>query len=177
MVQASSIPVGAEHFTKDIAYDFKISFEDAEKLKHEYGCAILGLTADNTFIEVPSAEGRPSREAPRKRLNFILESRADFLFRYIKKYVDECGMDRKLLEGILLTGGGACLAGMCDVAELVLNCQSRNGLPVGIQDWPEANNTPSWATVAGLAMYSGRLKEHRYQKRSSPGFLSLLMSK
>lgn len=177
MVQAVSIPVGAEHFTKDIAYDFKISFEDAEKLKHEYGCAILGLTADNTFIEVPSAEGRPSREAPRKRLNFILESRADFLFRYIKKYVDECGMDRRLLEGILLTGGGACLPGMCDVAELVLNCQSRNGLPVGIQDWPESINTPNWATVAGLAMYSGRLKEHRYQKRSSPGFLSLLMSK
>jgi cell division protein FtsA len=177
MVQAVSLRVGAEHFTRDIAHDFKISFEDAEKLKLEYGCAILGLTADNTFIEVPSADGRPSREAPRKRLNFILESRADFLFRYIRKQIEDCGMERKLLEGILLTGGGACLNGMCDVAELVLNCQSRNGLPVGIQDWPDSLYNPNWATAAGLAMYSGRLKEHRYQKRSSPGFLSLLMSK
>jgi cell division protein FtsA len=177
MVQAVTIRVGGEHFTRDIAHDFKISFEDAEKIKHEYGCAILGLTADNTFIEVPSAEGRPAREAPRKRLNYILESRADFLFRFIKKHLADCGMDGHLLEGILLTGGGACLPGMCDVAELVLNCQSRNGLPVGIQDWPDSLFNPRWTTVAGLAMYSGRLKEHRYQKRSSPGFLSLLMSK
>jgi len=116
MVQSVSLRVGGEHFTKDIAHDFKVSFDDAEKLKLEYGCAILGLTADNTFIEVPSAEGRPSREAPRKRLNFVLESRADYLFRFIEKKVRECGMDRHLLEGILLTGGGACLNGMCDVA-------------------------------------------------------------
>ena len=37
----------------------------------------------------------------------ILESRAGFLFRYIKKKIDECGMERKLLEGMRLTGGGA----------------------------------------------------------------------
>ena len=79
--------------------------------------------------------------------------------------------------GCLRSGGGACLPGMCDVAELVMNCQSRNGLPVGIMDWPDSISTPAWTTAAGLAMYSGRLKEHRYQKRSSPGFLSLLMSK
>lgn len=177
MALAASLRVGGEHFTRDLAHDFKISFEDAEQLKLEYGCAILGLTSDNTFIEVPSADGRPSREAPRKRLNFILESRADFLFRYIQKKIEDCGMDRKLLEGILLTGGGACMTGMCDVAELVLNCPARNGLAVGIQDWPDRLNSPNWTTAAGLAMYSGRLKEHRYQKRASPGFLSLLMSK
>jgi cell division ATPase FtsA len=47
---------------------------------------------------------------------------------------------------------------MCDVAETVLRCQTRNGLPVGILDWPEEIETPAWTTVAGLAMYSARLK-------------------
>lgn len=177
MVLAVSLRVGGDHFTRDVAHDFKVSFEDAENIKQEYGCAILGLTADNTYIEVPSADGRPTREAHRKRLNYILESRAEFLFQYIRKMIVECGMEGNLLEGILLTGGGAALNGMCDVAELVLQCQSRNGIPLGIQDWPEELTTSHWTTVAGLAMYSGRLKEHRYQKRSSPGFLSLLMSK
>lgn len=177
MVQAASIPIGGEHFTKDVAYGFKVSFEDAEKLKTEYGSAILGLTADNTLIEVPSAENRPSREAPRRELNFILESRADFLFRYLLRKVTEAGMQRQLFEGILLTGGGAALSGMCDVAEVVLNCQSRNGLPDGIGEWPDALNNPKWCTSAGLAMYSGRLKEHRDQRRKSPGFLSLLASR
>ena len=41
-------------------------------------------------------------------------------------------MEQALLEGVVLTGGGALLQGMCDVAEARLNCQARNGLPVGI---------------------------------------------
>ena len=41
-------------------------------------------------------------------------------------------MEQALLEGIVLAGGGALLTGMCDVAEASMNCQARNGLPVGI---------------------------------------------
>ena len=59
------------------------------------------------------------------------------------------------------------LAGMCDVAERVLNCQARNGLPAGIEDWPKELDNPQWTTAAGLAMYSGRLKIKREWKRAS----------
>ena len=64
----------------------------------------------------------------------------------------------EVLVGAVLTGGGARLNGMCDVAEMVLRCQARIGLPLGILDWPEEIETPAWTTVAGLAMYSARLK-------------------
>lgn len=175
MVQATSIPVSADHFTRDVSTGFHVTHDDAERLKIEYGCAILGLTADNTYIEVPSAEGRPAREAPRRELNDMLEARAQFLFEYLQRKVIEVDMDRSLLEGIVLCGGGARLNGMCDVAELVLNCPARNGLPVGIQDWPSRLNNPSWTTVAGLAMYSGRLKQHRDGRKPRPPFLNLLM--
>ena len=53
------------------------------------------------------------------------------------------GMEQKLLEGVVLTGGGALLNGMCDMAERVLNCQARNGLPMGIEDWPEELDNPA----------------------------------
>ena len=46
---------------------FKVTYEDAECLKQQYGCALLGLTSDNSLIEVPSPEGRPPREAPPQR--------------------------------------------------------------------------------------------------------------
>ena len=61
-----------------------VSYEDAERLKIEYGCAILGLTADNSLIEVPSPEGRGPREAPRRVLNDILDARAEQFFFMVK---------------------------------------------------------------------------------------------
>jgi cell division protein FtsA len=70
---------------------------------------------------------------------------------------------------VVLTGGGAQLNGMCDVAERVLNCQVRNGLPIGIQDWPDELDTPVWTNAAGLAMYSGRLKMKTELKRNVGG--------
>jgi hypothetical protein len=68
MLLAASVPVWGDHLTRDIAAIFKVTYEDAECLKQEYGCALLGLTADSSLIEVPSAEGRPSREARRSEL-------------------------------------------------------------------------------------------------------------
>ena len=77
MLLAASVPVWGDHLTRDIAMIFKVTYEDAECLKQEYGCALLGLTADSSLIEVPSPEGRPSREARRSELNEILEARAE----------------------------------------------------------------------------------------------------
>ena len=171
MLLASSIPVWADHLTRDVAAIFKVTYEDAECLKQQYGCALLGLTADSSLIEVPSPEGRPSREARRSDLNEILEARAEELFLYVRAELQRVGMERSLLEGIVLTGGGAFLNGMCDMAERVLNCQAGNGLAKGFGDWPEELNSPLWTTAAGLALYSAKLKLHQPPKRRLPGLI------
>ncbi|MBZ5603221.1 MAG: cell division protein FtsA [Acidobacteriia bacterium] len=171
MLLASSIPVWADHLTRDVASIFKVTYEDAECLKQQYGCALLGLTADSSLIEVPSPEGRPPREARRSELNEILEARAEELFLYVRAELQRVGMERNLLEGIVLTGGGAFLNGMCDMAERVLNCQAGNGLAKGFGDWPEELNSPAWATAAGLALYSAKLKLHQPPKRRLPGLM------
>ena len=171
MLLASSIPVWADHLTRDVAAIFKVTYEDAECLKQQYGCALLGLTSDSSLIEVPSPEGRPSREARRSELNEILEARAEELFLYVRAELQRVGMERNLLEGVVLTGGGAFLNGMCDMAERVLNCQAGNGLAKGFGDWPEELNSPMWTTAAGLALYSAKLKLHQPPKRKLPGLI------
>lgn len=84
-------------------------------------------------------------------------------------------MDQALLEGIVLTGGGALLNGMCDMAERVLNCSARNGLVVGIEKWPDELHNALWTTAAGLAMYSARMKMKRESKRKAPGLVGLVL--
>ena len=169
LLLATSIPIGADHFTRDVSWLLKVNYEDAENLKREYGCAITGTESDNSYIEIPSAEGRAMREAPRRQLNEILEARAEEIFDRIYAEILRVAMEQSLLEGAVLTGGGTLLPGMCDLAERILNCQARNGLVTGIDKWPNELDNPVWTTAAGLAMYSGRLKMKREWKRASAG--------
>jgi cell division protein FtsA len=175
LMLAATLPVWSDHFTRDIAWVLKCSYEDAERMKREYGSAISGQTGENSFIELPSAEGRPPREVPRRDLNEIVEARAVEVFRYVRTEITKAGMDQSLLEGVVLCGGGSLLNGVCDVAESILNCSSRNGLAVGIKDWPEELDNPLWTTVAGLAMYSARLKMRLQAKRRSPGLVGMVL--
>jgi len=174
VLAARSLPISADHLTRDVAVGLTVQYADAERLKVEYGCAMLGLTSDHSYIEVPSPDGRPAREAPRKQLNEILEARAEELFIYVGSELVTIGMDQKLLEGIILSGGGAALNGMCDMAERVLNCPARNALPGGMENFPEDLCNPAWATAAGLAKYSARWKMKREAKRRAPGLVGML---
>jgi cell division protein FtsA len=175
LVGSFSVGIGGDHFTKDLAYYLTSSREDAQLLKEEFGCALLGLSSGNTLIEVPGAEGREAREISRWQIVEILEARAEQLFQVIRKEIGRLGMDGNLQEGVVLTGGGAKLPGMLDIAERELNCPSRNGLPDAINNWPDELLSPEWTTVAGLAMYAGRMKLRRDGKRKTPRLLNLVL--
>lgn len=177
MLLAASLPIFGDHLTRDIAAIFHVTYEDAEVLKQEYGCAVLGLTADSSLIEVPAPEGHPWREAHRSELIEVLEARAEELFRYVRAELQRVGMERRLYEGIILSGGGALLTGMCDMAEHVLDCQAANGLvsESDIGGWPEELKSPLWTAAAGLALFSAKLKMHRPPARSASGLVGLIL--
>jgi cell division protein FtsA len=172
---AGSVPICGDHFTRDIARGLCTTYEDAVRLKEEYGCAVLGLTSDSSLIEVPSPEERGMREAPRRLLNQILEARAEEMFRLIRRELARVGMDQALMGGVVLAGGGSRLNGMCDMAEKVLNCQARNGIAIGIRDWPEEIDDSVWTTAAGLMMYSAKLKSRNEAQQRAAGFLGRML--
>lgn len=165
---ASAIPICADHFTRDLAQALHLSFDEAEVVKMAYGYAISSDVPENVYIELPTPEDRQRRDAPRKLVARILEARAVELFKYVRNEFARVGMDRALIGGVFLTGSGSKLPGLCDVAENVLECQTRFGWTEGIQNWPPELNDPEWSTVAGLAMYSAKLKQQlQFQKDNS----------
>jgi cell division protein FtsA len=172
---ASSLPICGDHFTRDVALAFRISYEEALLAKEEYGSATAESTADNSSVEVTSPGERTSRELPRRLLNEIIEARAKELFEFVRRELARVGMERSLVGGVVLAGGAARLPGMCDIAESVLRCQARNGLPIGIEDWPPELDRPSWTTAAGLAMYSAKLKVQGELERQSVGLLARIL--
>jgi cell division protein FtsA len=172
---ASTIRVCGDHFTRDLAQGLCLSFEDAETVKLEYGSASAEACSGNVFVELPTPENREARDVPRKLVNQILEARAAELFQHVRAELARVGMERALLGGVFLTGGGAKLPDLCDVAERVLQCQTRFGLPAGIQDWPEELRDPEWATAAGLAMYSAKLKVKAAEGKEAAGWLGKVL--
>jgi cell division protein FtsA len=171
---SSSLPICGDHFTRDVARGLLVNPEDAEWIKEQHGCAMLGLTSDSSLIELPSSAHRGPRETARRELNMILEARAVELFEFVAEEIRRIGMEQSLMAAVL-AGGGARLQGMCDVAEKILRCQARIGLATGILDWPQELEDPAWTTAAGLAMYSARLKFRADLDRKKTGFISKVL--
>jgi len=174
MYLASAIRICGDHFTRDLAQALCISFEDAEQLKIEFGGAAADNCPENVLVEIPTPDHR-ARQAPRRFLNQVLEARAVELFRYVRNELARVGMDRSLMGGVFLTGGGARLPDLCDVAERELQCQARYGLAIGIRDWPEDMEDPEWSAAAGLAMYSARLRAQAERQQEQAGWLGRIL--
>ncbi|MFB3829096.1 MAG: cell division protein FtsA [Bryobacteraceae bacterium] len=173
---ATSLAISGDHFTRDLARGLCVSFEDAELIKRQFGCAVSSNTPANSAVELPAPDGREAREVPRRLINRILEARAEELFRFVLRELQRVGMDRALIGGVVLTGGGSALAGLCDMAEMVITgCQARKGLPTGIRDWPGMSGESAWAAAAGLAMYSARIKFHSERQKQAAGLLGKIL--
>jgi cell division protein FtsA len=175
MYLASTVSICGDHFTRDLAQGLCLTFEDAELVKMEFGCAISKDTPDNVLLELPTPDDRPRRDEKRKMVNRILEARAQELFNFVRSEFARVGMDRALIGGVFLTGGGAKLPGLCDAAEEVLQCQTRFGLTEGIENWPDELNDPEWCSAAGLAMYSAKLKDRFQHQEDSAGWLARIL--
>ena len=136
-----------------------LSFEDAEM--RQDGIRLRGLAESarrTSWWNCPRRKtGSRAKRSAASSTTFWKRAPTK-LFRFVRGEFARVGMDRALIGGVFLTGAGARLPGLCDVAEEVLQCQTRFGLTDGIQDWPAELNDPEWCTAAGLAMYSAKLK-------------------
>ena len=78
------------------------------------------------------------------------------------------GMEQNLYEGIVFTGGGAMLNGMCDMAERVSIARPGTASAQGNRRLAEELDSPLWTTAAGLSLYSGEAEAARRRRRRRP---------
>src|SRR5665213_578546 len=169
----ASLRICGDHFSRDLAHALRLPIEAAAIVKEQFGSAVSQGTAANSVVELPVSD--QAREAPRRLINEILESRAVELFEMARTELAHVGMQRSITGGLVISGGAALLSGLCDVAEKVLECPIRIGLAQGFKDWPDELNDPAWTTAAGLAMYSARLRSQVDVDRQAVGVLGRIL--
>jgi cell division protein FtsA len=152
------IPVGGDHFTNDIAVGLRTPLADAERIKRLFGCAVVTRVPETNEIEVPSVGDRPARLMPQRLLAEILEPRARELFEMLRDTLRHAGMLELCSTGIVLTGGGARLVSVLEIAESVMRMPARIGYPTPIAKMPAQLAEPEFATLIGLVLYGQRAR-------------------
>lgn len=147
------LALGGNHLTNDIAVGIRTPTKEAERIKHQYGCATSDLVGTNETIEVPSVGGRKPRTISRQLLSEIIEPRVEEIFSLTKGELDKSGLSHLLASGIVLTGGSSILPGMPEVAERIFDLPVRRGVPQGFGGLVDVVSSPIYATAVGLVLY------------------------
>lgn len=165
-------PFGSMHFTKDIAVGLRVSIQEANKIKHRFGCVASYLMSDDEkaeVIEITPVGRNETRGLSRELLCDIMQPRALELLQHVAQ---ETALTRaQISSGVVLTGGGSLARGMVDIAEQVFDAPTRLGYidPAYFGGLSGEVRTPDWAVACGLALSSmkSQLREFSNGSRSS----------
>jgi cell division protein FtsA len=178
--------LGGSHFTNDIAFGLRTPIPEAERIKRTVGCAYspsLNEMERGELVEVPSVGGRAPRQLSRQILCDILQPRAEEVLLQVADEIKESGWSRQLSSGVVLTGGGALLNGISEIAEQVFDAPVRIGYPERDRfgGLVEDVQCPDWAAASGLALLGHRTfggeGKPSGAKRGSTGKLTDFVSK
>ena len=151
------IPFGGNVITEDIKEGCSIIEKQAELLKTKFGSAWPGENKDNEIVSIPGLRGRDPKEITLKNLSKIIHARVveiiEQVFLEIKNYGHE-EPKKKLIAGIVLTGGGAQLKHLKQLVEYITGMDTRIGYPNEnlAGDTDESFSSPQYATAVGLLM-------------------------
>tara|TARA_R110001583_G_scaffold67490_7_gene192909 strand:- start:17480 stop:18748 length:1269 start_codon:yes stop_codon:yes gene_type:complete len=170
--------------TNDIAIAFSAPPTSAEEVKIKYGSLSRENINLDESIELPSVGGRPSRSLERLTLVDVIEPRYTELLGLVKKELyklgyakDADGLKQQLAAGIVLTGGGAQIRGLVEVAEQVFdNMQVRIGLPQNVIGLADDIAFPAYSTAVGLLRYKND-EFSEGQEESEENRFSLFLNK
>ena len=166
-VYFSSLGVGGNNVTNDIAWGLTTSFTHAERLKTLHGCAFLTSKDKEETINVyPVGEEDDSliKQVPRADLINIITPRIEETFELVNKKLTEHSLKDISSHRVVLTGGGSQLSGIREVASMVLDKQVRLGRPKNILNLPDNLYTPSFSTAVGLLLFALNYTEKKPNK-------------
>jgi cell division protein FtsA len=153
----ASLPWGGSTVTNDIVKGLSLPYAEAARVKERWGVAQARMVDPTEAFETAAAAPGQTRQIARELLGHIIEQRMDEIFALVAEQIEKSGFADRLGAGIVLTGGGASLEGVADLAERTFAAPVRIGVPgenlVGLVD---SVRRPKFATAAGLVLYGAR---------------------
>ena len=123
------IPFGGNVITEDIKEGCTIMHRQAELLKTKFGAAVTQTNQENEVVCIPGLRGRDPKEISIMNLANIINARMSEILEHIYYEIKNSGFEKKLIGGIVVTGGGSQLKHMNQLIEFTTGMDSRVGYP------------------------------------------------
>ena len=169
-ISTASVEVGGNLVTNDIAIVTGIPVAAAEKIKIESGCCWLpGIEVDESVI-LPGVGGRAPEVIGKMALCEIIQARMEAIFAMVKAAIIKNTNDsiKQLAGNIILTGAGANMDGVVELAQSVFKTSSvRIGIPENLGGIEENYRNPEFATAIGLIVANKGILQKRDNRRKT----------
>lgn len=152
------IPFGGNSVTEDIREGCSVMRNIAEQLKVRFGSALAEENKENEIVCVPGLRGREAKEISVKNLAYVIQARMEEIVEHVYYEIKSSGYEKKLIAGVVITGGGAQLKHLPQMVEFVTGLDCRVGYPnehlakneVLPKNIYEELQSPTYATGIGL---------------------------
>lgn len=162
LIHTAVLPVGGTHITNDIAIGLRISVDDAEIIKLEYGVCRPEAINKKELINL-NADGASDKiiNVSRKEVAEIIEARTEELFELAEKELKKISKQALFPAGVVLTGGGAKMIGVVDFAKDYLKLPARASIPENVEGIVDQVANPQCATAVGLCLLGLDIEEDK----------------
>ncbi len=165
------IPLGGNAITEDIKEGCAIIRTQAEALKKSFGSALASENKDEEIVSIPGLKGREPKEISLKNLASIIQARMEEIIEHVYYEVKTSGFEKKLIAGIVLTGGGSQLKHVAQLTEFITGMDTRIGYPNEhlAKSLSGEIGSPMHATGVGLVIKGFETNEVRRKQKKTPG--------
>ncbi len=156
------IPFGGNIITEDICSGCSIIKHYAEEVKVKFGSALASENRDDEVVSIPGIRGRDPKEISFKSLAHIIQARLEEIFELVKYEIQKAKTDNQLIAGIVLTGGGAMMKHIQQLAEFKTGLEVRIGYPNEHLNQTEMKelSSPMYSTSIGIVIETIARMEH-----------------
>ena len=148
------IPFGGDIVTEDVKEGCSIIRRHAEELKVKFGSALASENRDDEVVAIPGLRGRAPKEITLRNLASIIQARMEEILEHVYYEIKNSGFEKKLIAGLVLTGGGAQLRHINQLAAFTTGMETRIGYPNEhlAMEVSDEMASPMFATSIGLVI-------------------------
>jgi len=154
LLHTAVLPVGSGHITNDMAIGLRTSVDVAEAIKVQFGTAVSSEAKKSEEIDLSKFDKNEDGKVTRKQTSEIIQARLEEIFTMVNKELKSIGRDGQLPAGAILTGGGAKIDGLAELAKKELRLPVQIGFPTNIVTIIDRVDDPSYSTAVGLVLWA-----------------------
>jgi len=166
----AGIGIAGSQVTNDISETLGIEEKEAERVKKEYGYALISEIINDDIVVIQGIKGRKPLKVEKSIISRIIQARMEELFVLAAQEIKRSGIESYLPAGVVVTGGGSLLKGTRELAEQVLGADVNLGVPTDIGGGLiKEVESPIYATGIGLILHRMKYIDQKKNAKKNKG--------